>query len=279
MAFIWIRGRLTIVGYQPDGDSVRFIPDDLAIVRRLENGARVKPSERDGSIQLRLDAIDAPETHYEDQAQPLATEARDTLLAAVGFSGVRYDEGGTVTASTPDTVPAAICASLVEVNGRPVSLLVTGDSVRQHQDGDEVDPATVVDESVNAVQTSNGRAYLTLYTSTPEAVRTRFVELARAATGDGSVWAADRSGGFTLTRQSDVGPDGALVLPKLFRRCTDYLKADTEKSFLEWLKGQGSDDDPVEVAGKRTTFSALITQDGDRVALTAAIPDLVFVED
>ncbi len=278
MAFIWIRGRLAVVGYQPDGDSVRFIPDDLATVRKLQDGDKVEPSEKDGSIQLRLDAIDAPETHYEDQAQPLATPARDTLVAAAGFSGVQYDDG-TVTASTPETVPAAICASLVEVNGRPVSLLVTGDTMTSHADGDEVDPATVVDASVNAVQTSNGRAYLTLYTSTPAAVRTRFTELAQAAMGAGSVWAADRSGGFTVTRQSDIGPDGALILPKLFRRGTDYLKADTKQTFLDWLTAQGADDDPVEVDGRRTTLSALITQDGDTVSLTTAIPDLVFVED
>lgn len=35
----------------------------------------------------------------------------------------------------------------------------------------------------------------------------------------------------------------------------------------------------MEVVGKRTTLSAPIIQDGDRIALTATIPDLVFVED
>lgn len=278
MAFTWIRGRLVVVGYSPDGDSVRFVPDEIATVRGLENGRRVRPSERDGSIQLRLDAIDAPETHYQDQAQPLADEARTTLLEAVGFRDVRFD-GDTVSAATPDSVPAAICAALVEVNGRPVALLVTGEAAAGHEDGDEVDPATVVDASVNATQTSNGRAYLTLYSSTPEPVRRRFLELAADATGAGSVWAADRSGGFTLTKQADVGPDGALILPKLFRRATDYLRADTSDTFLEWLRAQGSDDDPVEAAGRRTTLSALVTQDGDRVSLTVPITDLVFVED
>lgn len=278
MAFTWIRGRLVVVGYSPDGDSVRFVPDEIATVRGLENGRRVRPSERDGSIQLRLDAIDAPETHYQDQAQPLADEARTTLLEAVGFRDVRFD-GDTVSAATPDSVPAAICAALVEVNGRPVALLVTGEAAAGHEDGDEVDPATVVDASVNATQTSNGRAYLTLYSSTPEPVRRRFLELAADATGAGSVWAADRSGGFTLTKQADVGPDGALILPKLFRRATDYLRADTSDTFLEWLRAQVSDDDPVEAAGRRTTLSALVTQDGGRVSLTVPITDLVFVED
>ncbi|MDL5154476.1 hypothetical protein [Actinomycetospora termitidis] len=129
------------------------------------------------------------------------------------------------------------------------------------------------------MQTSNGRAYLTLYTSTPEPVRARFLELAAAATGAGSVWAADRSGGFTLTTQADIGPEGQLILPKLFRRATDYLRADSERTFVEWVRAQGADNDPVEVAGTRTNLAELLTEDGDRVSLTVPLTDLVFVED
>jgi hypothetical protein len=96
--------------------------------------------------------------------------------------------------------------------------------------------------------------------------------------GPGSVWAADKSRGFTVTKQDDIGPNGALILPKLFRRGTDYLKANSTSTFVDWLKDQGGDDDPVEVNGTRTTLSALMTQTGDTVALTTPIPDLVFVE-
>lgn len=279
MAWTWVRGELVIAGYQPDGDSVRFVPSELATLRALENGKRVEPSKRDGSVQLRLDAIDTPESHYQGQAQPLAIPARDTLLAAAGFRDVAFDARGTVTGSTPERVPAAIAASLVELHGRPVATLFVGDDAAAHADGDAVEPsADLVDRSVNAEQTRNGRAYLTLYSTTPELVRERFVELARAADGAGSVWAADRSGGFRVTRQSDVGPDGALVLPKLFRRATDYLASDATGGFLDWLKAQGEDDDPVEVDGKRTTLSALLRADGDEVSLTASPLDLVFLE-
>ena len=57
MAWTWVRGELVIAGYQPDGDSVRFVPDDLATLRTLENGKRVEPSRRDGSVQLRLEPV------------------------------------------------------------------------------------------------------------------------------------------------------------------------------------------------------------------------------
>lgn len=279
MAWTWVRGELVIAGYQPDGDSVRFVPTDLATLRSLENGTRVEPSTRDGSVQLRLDAIDTPESHYQGQAQPLALPARDTLLAAAGFRDVAFDARGTVTGSTPAPVPAAIAASLVELHGRPVATLFVGDDAAAHADGDTVEPsADLVDRSVNAEQTRNGRAYLTLYSTTPEPVRERFVELARGADGAGSVWAADRSGGFRLTQQSDVGPDGALVLPKLFRRVTDYLASDATGGFLDWLTAQGEDNDPVEVGGRRTALAALVREQGDQVSLTASPLDLVFLE-
>lgn len=281
----WIRGRIVLIGYSPDGDSVRFVPDELATLERLDHADRLEPGAKDGSVQLRLDAIDTPESHYQNQAQPLADEARDTLLAALGFTGLRYDDNGTVTAATPEHRPAAIAASLVEQNGRPVSLLYAGDTAGSHADADTVElDDTLVDASANAEQTRNGRAYLTLYTSTPEPVRARFVALARNVDGTtptpGTVWAADRSSGFTLTTQSDIGPTGALVLPKLFRRATDYLADDKKgsKTFVEWIADQGADDDPVEYQGRRTTLSALVRQDGDQVSLTASPLDLVFVE-
>ena len=284
--WIWIRGRFVVIGYSPDGDSVRFVPDQVATVRRLQHADRLEVSDKDGSVQLRLDAIDAPESHYQGQAQPLALPARDTLLAAAGFTGLRFgtDENETVEASTPESVPGAIAAQLVETNGRPVALVFVGDVATAHPDGAVVDPATVVDASLNAEQTRNGRAYLTLYTSTPVAVRERFVALAREAGAGtstppaGSVWAADRSGGFTLTTQSDIGPAGQLVLPKLFRRATDYLRAGTTGTFLAWLREQGPDDDPVELNGQRARLSDVVTQAGDRVALTASPLDLIFVE-
>ena len=62
-------------------------------------------------------------------------------------------------------------------------------------------------------------------------------------------------------------------------RGTVTASTDTKQTFLAELTDQGADDNPVEVGGKRTTLPALITQKGDAVSLTAAIPDPVFVED
>ena len=54
-----LRGELVVVGKQPDGDSIRFVPDSPALLRRLRRADRVRVSS-DGSVQLRLDGIDRP---------------------------------------------------------------------------------------------------------------------------------------------------------------------------------------------------------------------------
>jgi hypothetical protein len=62
-----------------------------------------------GAAQLRLDAIDALETHYgtprTHQPLGLAHAAAAELLDWLGFSNVVRAQDETVTSSTPDAVP------------------------------------------------------------------------------------------------------------------------------------------------------------------------------
>ncbi|HJQ48040.1 MAG TPA: hypothetical protein VJ870_17230 [Amycolatopsis sp.] len=64
MTLTLIKGNFRIVGASPDGDSVRFYPDDPMAFSKA--GMRVRLNSR-GGAQLRLDAIDALETHYQAQ--------------------------------------------------------------------------------------------------------------------------------------------------------------------------------------------------------------------
>ena len=282
--YLWITGELVITGYAPDGDSVRFIPSRLSTLRRLQDGDRVEPDPDDGSVQLRLDGIDAPEKDFQGEAQPLALPARDQLVRLAGFTDVTYGPDDTVTGASPARVPAIAVAALVETNGRPVALLLPGEP-SPRMDGDTVAVTTdLLARSVNGSLARSGAAYITVYDSTPPAVRTAFADLGRTARDAAlGVWAADRSAGFTLTDQASIGPDGALILPKLFRRATAYLAAGSERSFVDWLAAGGSDGEPTEddrvtVAGQATTLSALLTQAGTTIALTADPLDLVFAE-
>jgi hypothetical protein len=101
MAMFLIAGSFHVTGAQPDGDSIRFTPHDPA-KWDLITGTRVKRNAS-GSAQLRLDAIDALETHYgaprTHQPLDLVHAAADELLTWLGFGNVVRGQDETVTSA------------------------------------------------------------------------------------------------------------------------------------------------------------------------------------
>ena len=87
MNFTLIKGRYYVVGYSPDGDSIKFKADNPQLWNRLDTDNRAKLDENlaedGGIIMLRLQGVDAFETHYspETPAAPknLKVDARTTL--------------------------------------------------------------------------------------------------------------------------------------------------------------------------------------------------------
>jgi endonuclease YncB( thermonuclease family) len=237
-----LRGRLVVVGKEPDGDSVRFVPDTPGLLQQLAGAERIRLSH-DGSVQLRFDAVDAPELHYGQAAQPLGADARDDLLARIGFTGVTYADGGSTTVTAADPaggVRAAILSAMAEANGRPVSYVLIGDDEVLPADGVRLlADADLLGRTLNACLLYEGIAYYTAYTSTPAAHRDQLRELAAAARQKSvGVWDQDATCGFDLTDTSSIGPGGQLILPKLFRRCTDYLRAAAQGfagDLAEWV--------------------------------------------
>src|SRR6266702_6958321 len=104
-SYLVIKGNFVVVGKEPDGDSVRFIADNLDLYRHLQRAYRIKPS-RDNSVQLRFESVDATELHYGSAAQPLGAEARDTLLSWMGFDQIVYlnDHSTMVKSARPGSV-------------------------------------------------------------------------------------------------------------------------------------------------------------------------------
>jgi endonuclease YncB( thermonuclease family) len=283
-----IHGSLVIVGYQPDGDSIRFIADEPSLFDDLYRGYKIRLGPRDGSVQLRLEAIDAPELHYGSAAQPLGEAARDWLLAQVGFSDVAYEVGTTtVVSASPESIRAIIYTKASDPNGRPVSYLHVG-TARRPADGawTQVTNA-VLDRTVNAQALSDGIAYPTFYTSTPAPHVRHLRNLARGAQEDkAGVWAVDQTPLFQLVDQSSIGPEGQLILPKLFRRATDYLK-DVDKGFTgnlsDWLvannTGTRREDDLVLLpGGVEAPLSTLLDQRNNWIAFTPDLLQISFVE-
>ena len=289
--YFCIHGKLVIVDYEPDGDSVRFIADEPAHYDVLKRSDRIRPSRRDGSVQLRFEGVDAPELHYGKDAQPLGNTARDALLDWIGFTTINYDQDQPtrVRSSEPATIRAAILAQLVETNGRPVAYVLIESADTLPADGAwvNVDQA-LLDETLNLRLLSEGQAYYTVYTSAP--VSHRDHERAVAADARAArkgVWSRDSTSDWLLADQRSIGPSGQLILPKLFRRCTDYLKA-VDKGFIgnlgDWLISTSNtptrdENDRVLLYGTiEVRLSDLLQQRNQHIVFQADLLDIVFVE-
>lgn len=294
-----IQGRFVIIGKEPDGDSVRFIADKQNSYRGLYRDDRVKPSRVDKSVQLRFEGVDAPELHYGKDAQPLGTEVRDRLLAWMGFKKIEFTgkNSNSVKDSQPKTIPGAILTKGVETNGRPVSYVLLESEANSLDDGDwvRVDDA-LLKQTLNFRLLAEGMAYYTVYTSTPLIHREVLREAAAKGREQGlGVWELDTTDSFSLKNQASIGPGGQLILPKLFRRCTDYLKDTTagveaqeevfRDTLKDWLLSNPGQNDQVLILDSVETLpsvevqlSDLLRQSNRQIFFQPDLLDLVFVE-
>lgn len=285
--YLTITGQLVIERYEPDGDSARFIADQPEHYASLHRGYKVRPSPRDGSVQLRLEGIDAPETHYGDAAQPLGNEARDRFLSLLGFGGIEYKaDGKTVLHSAPQTVPCTILSKAADVHGRPISYLIA-----QHhgQDGHQgtLGPARL-EHTVNYAMVKAGYAYPLCYSSMPKAHRSAFRSAAHAARKvRAGVWARDESTGFKLNDQHSIDGGGSLIFPKLFRRCTDFLKTQGQtgvgRDLQDWLLAHDLENDrlflePASHGIVEVKFSDVIEQRNNTLSFMPDLTHVVFIE-
>jgi endonuclease YncB( thermonuclease family) len=276
-----IVGNFTIVGKQPDGDSVRFIAEDPSLYKALHRSYRIKPA-KDGSVQLRFELVDAPEVHYGSAAQPWGDVSRDRLLSWMGFTNITF-AGNQVKTAEPAQIAGAILTKAGEPNGRPVSYVVLGKDVKTLKNGSWmfVDE-DLLEKTINYRMLQEGTAYYTAYSSAPLAHREKMRAAAAAARDqDLGLWALDKTPEFKLIDQTSLGPQGQLILPKLFRRSTDYLKAVNggfRGNLGDWLEATPSQNDRLVVNDIELKLSDLLDQRNSRVVFQADLLNIVFLE-
>ena len=93
----------TVDAGTPDTTAIRRCPAPPAL-------ATTAAQINSRGISVRLDAIDALETHFDDDHQELAgaTAARDALLAQLGFTGITFSPTPRTTSTTPTRTPSAV---------------------------------------------------------------------------------------------------------------------------------------------------------------------------
>jgi endonuclease YncB( thermonuclease family) len=276
MPFLIIKGTFHIVGYSPDGDSVRFRADNKEHWAKL-SGPSAQLNAKDHA-QLRFEAIDTLETHYQNTHQPLelAIGALEHLLEGLGITDVEWNETRTTVTAANDGTEGYILSRAVEKYGRPVAFVYTGMS--PEEDGSEIFlDADRVRESLNHRALEDGIAYPTYYKGLFHDLRealTKAVSHAREAKR--GVWAEDRTNaGFEVEGLRSI-TDEHVVLPKLFRRLAEYLEVGgSVAGFEEFLEAR--DEEVIVISTVHPThFDTVVEVEGNTVRMTEPPENLLF---
>jgi endonuclease YncB( thermonuclease family) len=286
MPMLCLAGTFHVTGSEPDGDSIRFRPHDPADWTKVPGIYNVRRNAS-GAAQLRVDGVDALETHYAPHGghllhQPLelAHAAAAELLKWLGFRDVERD-GETVTSVRDDDLRGFLLTRGADLYGRCVALVGRGDAPAASGEQLMVD-VPLLRKTANHRLIARGLAYPTFYTKLYVDLRDALAKQARAArkarsgvfAHDGTQKGIDVQALATLT-------DDAVILPKLFRRLVDYLHLNGDDPSLAGFKDYlAQQDDRLYVipTGQKTGLDTLVQVSGQKVRLTRRPEELVFDE-
>ncbi|MEU8432945.1 nuclease [Streptomyces sp. NPDC029216] len=307
MPMLVIQGTFRAKGFRPDGDTIDFTPDDPADWK-LVPGTRPVLPRSDGNAAIRMEGIDALETHYGDKTSPtgvqhqplkLAHAAANELLTLLGFTDFHRvepepgdppnPEAEKIISTIPEVTHGYVLARGADVFGRCVGL--AGKGFPPAPNGYLIDiDERALKNTANYQLVKAGLAYPTYYSEFPELLRASLTAAAATARSAGTgVWAKD----VTLTGAKVSGldslttDDGAVILPKLFRRLKDYLDLNRPDPSLSCFRAYlaGASEDRFYLQGKPELFSGLhhIVEVTDgagphSVKMTHAAEEIVFVE-
>jgi endonuclease YncB( thermonuclease family) len=266
MPYTLIKGRFMPMAGIPDGDSIRFLAEDIDLWKRLEGRAvelGTGPETRN-TAQLRLDGIDAIE---KGGTKPLATQARDSLFSLIGFDERNNSEprGYVLTRMTDDLA------------GRPITLAFAG-TTRKTDGSTVVADGPMMRDSLNIHQARAGFAYPLYYNTLFVDLRREFDEAITLAKEDrAGYWPADRTTqGVTVKSQNDLATV-APIWPKLWRRLDEYLRKNKSLSgFVRFLEESNERVDALNVMEERG-FQDFVEVRNSTVRMTEPPENLRFV--
>ena len=281
-----LAGAFHVLGSEPDGDSIRFRPNDPGDWAKVPGPTAVRRNAS-GAAQLRLDGVDALETHYTPPAgrtvhQPLALghAAAAELLEWLGFRDVTRN-GEAVTAVAQDDQPGFILTRGADLYGRCVALVGRGAPPVASGEQVMVDVA-LLRETANHRLTATGLTYPTFYTKLYLDLRSELAARAIAArAARAGVFKDDLTQSGVTVESLATLTDAALILPKLFRRLTEFLQLNggdpSLTGFADFL-AQLDDRLWIVPTGEKTAFDSVVAVDGQTVRLIRPPEELVFEE-
>jgi endonuclease YncB( thermonuclease family) len=276
-------------GPQPDGDTITFHADDIALVRDLPRLSGRGPNvNARGNIPVRYEGIDALETHFEGAHQQLqfANAARGENLRLLGFTNVVFfdDLPNNVQSADHDSMPGYVIANGIESNGRMLGLVYSGTTTSPDGDNIFVDPA-LLDQSVNARLVAAGLAYMEPYDTMPMELIEHFRDvIAQARQANAGLFAAES---VNITRSATIadlaGLQGLVMWPKLFRRLAAYFSQGHAglAEFDGWIRDDpvGRDDSLRLPNGEKANMHDAYSVTGNSLKLNFNPEDLLIAPD
>lgn len=269
MPFTLLKGTFKPQAGIPDGDSVRFAPDDpnpLFMLRRQGRLPRV--NQNNGTVQLRYEGIDTLE---KDAVEPFASNATKRNMELIGFSEETPEPRG------------YILANQIGPHGRPICFVFAGDT--EDSDGSSIflNGGRMM-HSVNFQLLKDGSAYPlfydTLFDDLRNVLSSASVESRKEKRG---VWLSDQTNKGIIWDGASSLPTLAPVFPKLWRRLEKYTQnrdfrdeSDTLESFIDFL--QVVQDRLFIISESRfTDLDNIVKIDGNSIRLPFFPEDLIFM--
>ncbi|MBE0683393.1 MAG: hypothetical protein IH589_15915 [Anaerolineales bacterium] len=270
-----VAGTFHVKGFQPDGDSIRFQADkpenwDFFAWETVADKAAKKK-------QLRVESIDAMETHYAGyhQPRPFAIAALESLLELLNIKSVVYSLSITQIVDADDGKSGFIASATTDRFGRPISYLFPKSA--KLTDGAVMDSADLpIEKSLNFQLAREGLVYPTFYTTTDRILAEKIrAVVARARKTKRGIWSIDRTPDFMLwdirTIQEDI-----LLMPKLFRRLVGFFDKYSDFGKLEEYMAKQRDNLVLWDGTKKRSLADLMKISGRRLQMKTPVEDILF---
>lgn len=282
-------------GPEPDGDTLKFQPDNRALIENLPRPNFYPRFNQAGMTSIRFEGIDALETHYDIEGHEyhqeinLAIQARDTLLEEAGFGAVEFFDDDPehkykVKSVENHPIRGYLLANTLDTYGRTVAFVFTGDHPNVDGSRIYVEPNDL-DNSLNVIMLRKGQAYGAFYLGLPADLRNHLRSIVSTARTAGTgLWSQATA---TRTKKAEIDAVARLadlvIWPKLFRRLAAfYHDGYTNLADLDaWLRADPRDrDDRLLLPGPELgNMHDLIEVTGTRVGLVHLTEDVVVVPD
>ncbi|MBK8782173.1 MAG: thermonuclease family protein [Anaerolineales bacterium] len=270
-----VAGTFHVKGFQPDGDSIRFQannPENWDFFQWETEALKTSKKK-----QLRVESIDALETHYEGyhQSRPFALAALESLLELLNIKSVTYSLSVTQIVDADDGKAGFIASATTDNFGRPISYLFPKNA--KLIDGALMDSATMpIEDSINFQLVREGLVYPTFYTTTDRvfAEKIRAV-VTRARKTKRGIWSIDKTPDFSLLDIRALQED-ILLMPKLFRRLVSFFDNYSDFGKLEEYMKKQRDNLVLWDGTKKKSMADLMKISGRRIQMTTPVEDILF---